>query len=264
MDFKPELMALKDGISVLIITLNEERNIERALKSVEKFANEIIVLDSFSSDKTKEICLRFENVQFIERKWEGYAATKNHLHSLASFSYIFSLDADEAPDEELAQLIKIEKEKGLGGIYEMNRLTNYCGKWIKHSGWYPDIKTRLFPSHAGKWEGEFVHEELFFETKFPSKLLGGHLLHYSYYNFKEHRERADRYSKLTAQKFHIKGKSANALRPFLSGITRFFSMYVLKRGFLDGYMGFKIAFISAQSNVLKYNELRRLNQNTKT
>jgi glycosyltransferase involved in cell wall biosynthesis len=244
----------------LIITLNEERNIERAIKSVQSFADEIIVLDSLSTDKTKEICLQFNEVQFIEKAWKGYSETKNHLHSLAKYSYILSLDADEAPDKEMIQEIIKRKREGLSGVYQVNRLTNYCGKWIKNSGWYPDIKKRLFPTDSAKWDGEIVHEELVFDKDYTSKLLKGHLLHYSYYDYKDHRERADRYSLLTAQKFHSKGKKANICKPILSGFTRFFSMYIVKKGFLDGKMGFKIATISAQSNILKYKELRRLNK----
>lgn len=246
------------GISVLIITLNEERNIERAIKSVLPFADEIIVLDSLSTDGTKEICLKYKEVQFIERKWAGYSETKNHLHSLAKNSYIFSLDADEAPDDVMIDTILEEKEKGLNGVYEVNRLTNYCGKWIKNSGWYPDLKIRLFPYDSGKWNGAIVHEELVFDQELKVSKLKGHLLHYSYYSFEEHQKRADAYSRLTAQKFHSKGKKAGYLKPYLSGIARFFGMYVIKKGFLDGKMGFKIAKISAKSNILKYKELRRL------
>lgn len=248
------------GISVLIITLNEERNIERAVQSVKDFADEIIVLDSFSSDATKDICLSHPEVKFLEREWAGYSETKNYLHSLANYSYIFSLDADEAPDREMIQHILKEKEIGLKGIFEVNRLTNYCGKWIKHSGWYPDKKIRLFPSGSAKWDGAIVHEELVFDREYEMKYLTGHLEHYSYYDFKDHRQRADKYSRLTAQKFHQKGKKASFMKPYLSGLARFLSMYIFKLGILDGYMGFKIAKISAQSNIFKYKELRRLNR----
>lgn len=250
----------KYGISVLIITLNEERNIGRAIDSVLSLADEIIVLDSLSSDQTKNIVAKYQNVHFIERPWEGYSTSKNYLHKQANFSYIFSLDADEAPDELMQRSILKEKEKGLNGVYQVNRLTNYCGKWIKHSGWYPDIKTRIFPSDSAKWNGAIVHEELVFNQSFVETSLEGNLLHYSYYDYNDHRKRADRYSLLTAKKFHEQGKKAGILKPFLSGLTRFLSMYLFKLGFLDGKMGFKIAQISAQSNVLKYKELRRLNR----
>lgn len=246
-------------LTATIITLNEERNIGRCIDALLPVADEIIVLDSFSTDKTEEIC-RSKGVRFEQRVWEGYSATKNYLNGLASYAYIFSVDADEAPDEELIRAILRQKEKGFNGVYSVNRLTNYCGKWIKHSGWYPDVKTRIFPKEGSVWEGDYVHEELAFSGNPTPQLLAGHLLHYSYYNFTEHRARADKYSLLTAQKFHAQGKRVGVLKPYISALGRFISMYFIKLGFLDGKMGCKIACISAQSNILKYKELIRLNR----
>lgn len=244
-------------ISVTIITLNEERNIERCILSVQDIADEIIVLDSYSKDQTKTICSQYK-VRFEERKWEGYTNAKNYLNSLAQFDYILSLDADEALDDELKQEILKLKSLNEPEIYSVNRLTNYCGKWIKHSGWYPDIKVRLFPKDGSYWSGEFVHEEIVFPANIPVKQLNGHLEHYSYYSYKDHRERADRYSTLTAMKMYKQGKKASLIKPYLSGLMRFVKMYFIQSGFLDGKMGFKIAQISCQSNVFKYKELRRL------
>lgn len=246
-------------ISATIITLNEERNIRRCIESLSGVADEIIVLDAFSSDQTPQICEEL-GVRFYQRAWEGYAATKNSLNSLAEFPYILSLDADEALDATLRQAILDLKANDMHAVYSVNRLTNYCGHWIKHSGWYPDVKVRLFPAKESRWEGAYVHEELVYPKNLPVHQLSGHLEHFSYYSYKDHRERADKYSALTARKFFERGKKATALKPYLSAIARFFSMYVIKKGFLDGKMGYKIAVISAQSNVFKYKELRRLNK----
>jgi (heptosyl)LPS beta-1,4-glucosyltransferase len=246
-------------ISATIITLNEERNIQRCIRSLKGVADEIIVLDSNSTDETAAIC-RQEGVVFEVRDWEGYSASKNYLNSLAAHDYILSIDADEALDEELAEAIRKVKEIENPELYSVNRLTNYCGKWIKHSGWYPDVKLRLFPKKGCHWEGEYVHEELAYPINMTVHQLAGHLEHYSYYNFKEHRERADKYSALTAQKMHKAGKKASMCKPYLSALGRFVSMYFIKGGLLDGKMGFKIAQISAQSNIFKYKELRRLNK----
>lgn len=246
-------------LSAVIITFNEERNIERCIRALQCVADEIIVLDSFSTDQTVEICKSL-NVRVEQKEWLGYSASKNHLNNLAQHSYIFSVDADEVVDTELAQSILREKEKGFDSVYSVNRITNYMGTWIKHSGWYPDVKVRIFPKQDSEWKGEFVHEELHFPTDLPIKQLRGHLEHYSYYSYADHRARADKYSALTAQKQHAAGKTASLLKPYLSAFGRFIGMYFLKLGILDGKMGFKIAMISAQSNVYKYKELRRLNR----
>jgi glycosyltransferase involved in cell wall biosynthesis len=247
-------------LSATIITFNEERNIGRCLEALKKIADEIIILDSFSTDQTIEICNQYD-VKFIQRKWEGYSSAKNYVNALASHNYIFSVDADEVPDSELIATILSLKKSGFSGAYRINRMTNYCGKWIKHSGWYPDRKIRLFPKNKALWQGEFVHEELIIDEGLVVSNLKGHLQHYSYYNYEEHRERADKYSLLTAQKLHATGKKVGDMKPVLSAIGRFISMYFLKLGFLDGRMGFKIAQISAKSNLLKYKELIRLNRN---
>ena len=245
-------------MSAVVITFNEERNIRRCIEGLLGIVDEIIVLDSFSTDETKTICSEYD-VSFHQRKWDGYAASKNYANSLASNDYIFSVDADEVPDEELrSQLADIVLNESQ--VYSVNRLTNYCGKWIRHSGWYPDVKIRIFNRKVAIWSGEYVHEALDFNQKVNETILEGHLLHYSYYSFKEQRARADRYSLLTAIKMHQKGKKASVLKPYLSAVGRFLGMYLLKLGFLDGRMGFKIAQISAASNVVKYKELRRLNR----
>jgi glycosyltransferase involved in cell wall biosynthesis len=248
-----------DKLSVIIITLNEERNIERALKSLVNIADEIIVLDSFSTDETTAICKQYP-VRLIQEKWQGYAATKNFANNLATHNWIFSLDADEEVDELLDKEILAHKEAGFSGTYSVNRLTNYCGKWIKHSTWYPDKKVRIFEKSNAVWGGEFVHEELEFIKEVQDKELAGHLNHFSYYDYVDHRSRADKYSVLTAKKLHAAGKTAGALKPYVSSVARFITMFILNLGFLDGWAGFKIAQISAQSNVVKYKELRKLNK----
>lgn len=246
-------------LSAVIITFNEERNIERCIRALQTIADEIIVLDSFSTDQTVAICQSL-NVRVEQKEWMGYAAAKNYLNELAQHEYIFSVDADEVVDGELEAAILKEKEKGFDAIYSVNRMTNYMGTWIKHSGWYPDVKVRIFPKQGSEWKGEFVHEVIHYPTHLPVIQLPGHLEHYSYYSYADHRARADKYSALTARKQFAAGKKASVFKPYLSAIGRFIGMYFLKLGILDGKMGFKIALISAQSNVFKYKELRRLNR----
>ena len=252
---------MNNKISVVIITLNEEKNIARCLQSVQAFADEIIVMDSGSNDRTKTIANE-HNVRFYSCTWEGYSQTKNNANALAKFGYIFSIDADEEVDPILSNELIKSKKKGLNGVYSLNRLSNYCGKWIKHSGWYPDRKIRLFPKEC-VWNDSIVHEELVIHLSLKVQHLNGHLHHYSYSAIEEHKSRADKYSILTAQKYFAQGKKSYWFRPLGASIGRFISMYFLKLGFLDGKQGFQIAQISAQSNYLKYKELQRLHARRK-
>lgn len=247
-------------LSAVIITFNEERNIKRCLDAIGDLADEIIVLDAFSTDRTQEICESHPfPIRFVQRAWEGYSKSKNYLNSLANYDYILSLDADEVISPALYKEISEEKKKGFSATYSLNRLTNYLGKWIYHSGWYPDVKPRLFPKEGSYWDGEFVHETLVSSNPIV-KTFKGHLEHYSYHSYVDHRRRAEKYSILTAQKFHAAGKKVGVFKPYISAVGRFLAMYIVKLGFLDGWAGFKIAQISAQANITKYKELIRLNR----
>lgn len=246
-------------LSAAIITYNEEFNIERCVRSLIPIADEIIILDSFSTDNTPIICKNLP-VVFHQRKWGGYTASKNFLNSLSTNQYILSIDADEVVDDELAKAIKVEKENGFNGVYSINRITNYIGVWIKHSGWYPDQKIKYFPNRLQNGKVILFMKNWYSLKTLKITCLQGHLEHYSYNSYDDHRKRADKYSALTAQKQFSEGKKASFLKPYMSAIGRFIAMYILKKGFLDGKMGFKIAVISAQSNIFKYKELRRLNR----
>lgn len=248
-------------LSVIIITLNEERNIARCIDSIQSISDETIVVDSGSEDKTEEIALS-KNVRFHKIEWKSYGAARNLAAERAENDWILALDADEAPSKELLASLqrlktKTSEEKK---VYSFNRLTNYCGHWIRHSGWYPDSKIRLYNRKHTKWNNAIVHEALENVHQLKIQHLKGDLLHYSYYSRAEHRERADKYSRLTALKNHRANKAAGFLKPFLSMVAKFISMYILKLGFLDGRAGFDIARISALSNKLKYEELRKLNR----
>lgn len=249
-------------LSVVIITFNEARNIERAIKSVLNISDDIIIVDSFSTDNTIAICQKYD-VTVVQQKWKGYSQQKNLANTLAKHNYILSIDADEALDSELeSQILKL-KVQGFSEVYSINRLVNYCGQWIKHSTWYPDKKIRIFPKLSSQWIGELVHEELETDQSLNVIELSGHLHHYTYYDYIEHRKRADKYSDLTALKMYKAGKKASFFKPYLSAFARFVSMYFVHLGFLDGFNGFKIAQISAYSNIYKYKRLRQLNSENK-
>jgi len=244
-------------ISAVIITLNEERNIGRCIDSLDGVADEVIVVDSFSTDKTEEIC-DDRGVQFIQKEWEGYSRMKNHANSLASFEYILSIDADEALSDVLKYSITSAKEKGLKGVYSFNRRTCYCGKWIRHCGWYPDVKTRLFPAGIARWEGDYVHENLRFSSEPDTTHLTGDLLHHSYYDIEEHYVRVERYSRLKAEELLANNRNGGTLKGSVSALSRFMKMFLFKLGFLDGMAGYNICRISALAAFLKYRKLNEL------
>lgn len=251
-----------ESLSAVIITFNEEKNIERCLKSLQNVADEIVIVDSYSQDRTEELCKEY-NVKFHKMQWEGYAKTKNKAQELVNSEYVLSIDADECLDEQLINEISLLKKTGFEGIYALNRLTNYCGKWIHYCGWNPDWKIRIYPKSKVKWDDAIVHEELLIPDDMKTIRLIGRLHHYSYLSASQHRMKADQYSRLTAIKYAEQGRTCYFFTPFLSALGRFLSMFILKLGFLDGKAGLDIAWISAQSNAYKYRELRRITKESK-
>jgi glycosyltransferase involved in cell wall biosynthesis len=171
------------NISAVIITKNEEANIDRCLRSLAGIADEIIVIDSYSDDETESICRKY-NINFIKKEFKDYSSSKNFGNSLANYSYILSIDADEALSEELRTSIKANKNNLTADGYFFNRKTNYYGQWINHCGWYPDTKLRLWKKEKGTWKG-IVHEQLKYKGT-NTKGLGGDLLHYSYPSIQSH------------------------------------------------------------------------------
>ncbi len=245
-------------LSAVIITYNEARNIKRCITSLQDVADEIVVVDSFSTDATPSIC-KGMNVHFHQREWKGYSKQKNYGNGLASNDWILSIDADEALSEELKSAILSEKAVGKGFNYSFNRLTNYCGKWIHHSGWYPDTKVKMFNRTKDDWKGE-VHEILTVEPNTVKKLKGD-LLHYSYHSVSDHVKRSDVYSTLGAKELFEKGKNASLLKLLFNPWLKFNKMYFIKLGFLDGMAGFTIALITAYGTFLKYIKLYYLSKN---
>ncbi len=239
-------------ISVVIITLNEEANLKRCLDSLHDWVEEIIIVDSGSTDRTKAIASQYRKVKFIVHSWEGYSKTKNYANQLAAYEWILSIDADEVVSEELRKsLIQVKNcpPEALC-VYEFNRLTNYCGQWIRYAGWYPDKKVRLFPKNHAHWEGDFVHETLKFEL--PIQFLKGDLLHYSYTTKAQHQEKTYKYAQLHAEQLHQKQKKANFFTLYFSPLFTFLKMYFFKLGILEGKLGFQLCWISAWGTYQKY------------
>ena len=248
-------------ISVVIITFNEERNIGRCLESIKEIADDIVVVDSYSKDKTKEICLKY-GVRFIEHAFNGHIEQKNWAITQAKFPHVLSLDADEAVDDQLKKSILQVKQNFDCSAYSMNRLTNYCGHWIKHCGWYPDTKLRLWDSRLGAWGGDNPHDKFeLHANKSKVKHLNGDLLHYSYYTEEDHYKQVEYFTTILAHAQFKRNKKAPLSILYLSPLVKFIKDYFVKLGFLDGPVGFKICRISAYATYKKYQKLRALHKN---
>jgi glycosyltransferase involved in cell wall biosynthesis len=243
-------------ISVAVITFNEEKNIERCLASVRNIADEMLVLDSNSTDRTREIAEKM-GARVLVNDFAGHIEQKNQAISLARFPHILSLDADEELDPELQKSILSVKENFSMDGYFMNRLTNYCGQWIYHSGWYPDKKLRLWDSRKGKWAGTNPHDRFEMEPGAQVASLSGKILHHSYNSLEEHRQQSIRFSETAAKALFLQGRKAGFSKRFLSPAFRFLYSYIFRLGFLEGIAGFHIARISAWASYLKYKRLKQ-------
>jgi len=244
-------------LSVVIITYNEERNIGRCLDAILDLADDIVVLDSFSSDRTEEIC-RARGARFFQHPFDGHIEQKNRALTHALYPHVLSLDADEVPDETLKASIRSVKEHWSHDGYTMNRLTNYCGKWIRHCGWYPDVKLRLWDSRKGRWGGTNPHDRYELDEGATVSHLDGDLLHYSYRTISEHDAQLEKFSALGARALFDQGRRAGLLTVAVKTAAKFIRVYFVKLGFLDGYYGWVIAVKSARESWLRYSALRRL------
>ncbi|HHZ82359.1 MAG TPA: glycosyltransferase family 2 protein [Flavobacteriales bacterium] len=210
-------------LSTVIITLNEKRNIERCVLSAQKVSDEVIVVDSFSTDRTEEICRQI-GVRFFQEEWKGYSAAKNFGNSLATNEWILSLDADEEITDVLAEEIRVALNKNDREAYWIPRMTNYCGKWIKHGGWYPEKHIRLFRKTNVRWNEDEVHEDV--EITGETGTLKNPMLHYSIRSISEHVQKAEKYSTLSALKMKRKGKRASFVKLYLGPLFKFWNDYL--------------------------------------
>lgn len=243
-------------ISAVIITLNEEKRLEPALKSLEGIAGEIVIVDSLSADDTLKVAKRYASKVF-ERRWAGFAAQKNYANSLASHPWILSLDADERLSPELrAELLELKKTEPDCVAFSMPRRVHYLGRWIRHSGWYPDRKVRLFRKGRARWEGDFVHEDLVVEGRVGK--LHGDIHHFTYASIADHVARINRFSELGAQKLYARGKKGRIGHLLVLPAARFLRSYVLKLGVLDGFAGLVISVLNGYAVFLRYAKLREI------
>ncbi|MBL8213053.1 MAG: glycosyltransferase family 2 protein [Bryobacterales bacterium] len=242
-------------ISATIIARNEERNIARAIESL-RCCDEVVLVDSGSSDRTLEIAHKL-NARVIETEWRGYAGQKNFAAAQAAHDWILSIDADEALSESLeADLWLLKKNGPRFDAYTMPRMAQYMGKWIQHSGWYPDRKVRLYHRDKATWVGDFVHESV--KVTGSVGHLDSNLLHYTCDSFSEHLRTMDRYTTLAAEELVSRGKRVSMAKLLLDPAWTAFRTYFLQRGFLDGAEGVAIAYMAALYTFLKYAKARNM------
>lgn len=250
-------------LSVAIITFNEENNIGRCIQSVRGLADEVLVVDSFSTDSTPQIC-KDSGIRFEQHAFEGYIEQKNYALSRCTHRWVLALDADEALSPELFESISQQKTEGFpANGYTMNRLTNYMGKWVRHSGWYPDRKLRLFDRSKARWGGLNPHDKVIFEGHANIKHLSGDILHYSYIKPEDHSFQIEHFSTIGAKTYFEKGRVSNRLVLWFSPVVKFVRDYFIKLGVLDGATGMRIARLSARATYLKYLKIRYLQKAVK-
>ncbi|HUR10592.1 MAG TPA: glycosyltransferase family 2 protein [Flavitalea sp.] len=251
-----------DFLSVVVITFNEEKNIARCLDSVQAIADEIIVLDSYSTDNTLNLA-REKKAIVHQQPFKGYIEQKNSALDLATYPYVLSLDADEALDARLIRSIADAKKKFSETGYTMNRCSNYCGRFIRHGLWYPDKKLRLFNKKIARWGGTNPHDKIEMQVGSTTSHLKGDILHFSYSTIDDHIAQNNKFSSISALEMFHKGKRSSWYKILIHPVWTFILGYILRLGFLDGYYGFLIAINTAHLTFLKYSKLLQMQRSKK-
>ena len=245
-------------LSVIVITHNENANIADCLLSL-RFADEIVVLDSGSTDGTADIARSMGAVVRVNTDWPGFGIQKNRALALAQHPWVLSVDADERVSPELADQIRQVVKQDTGVAYEMPRLTQFCGHWIRHCGWTPDYVLRLFKRDFAKFSDDLVHERVLIRRGVPGRLTSP-LLHYSYPTPSHYWRKLEHYSQAWAQQRFAMGLKTSMMRAGLAGVVAFLRSYFFRLGFLDGAMGFAVCTMQAQAAFGKYFALYCMNQ----
>ena len=245
-------------LSVIIITRNEQSNLDACLSSVCEVADEIVIVDSFSTDDTLSIAKSYRAVISSPPDWLGFGTQKNRALDLATKDWVLSIDADERLTKELQNEIKAVLSNPLGDCYAIPRRSYYCGRLINYSGWNPDFVTRLFKRGTARFSDHLVHERLL--TNSPVSKFNSPMLHYSVNNFSQVLNKIDRYSTDSAQQAFLAGKRSSVLNAVLHGIWAFIRTYFFKLGFLDGAHGLAISISNAEGSYYRYLKLWLLNQ----
>ncbi len=244
-------------ISVVIITFNEEEHLPKCLDSVKDIADEILVLDSFSTDRTKEICLK-AGIRFEEHAFDGYVSQKNRALEMASHDLILSLDGDEALSPiAISKVLELKALPAADGFI-FNRRNYYCGQWMRHTSLYPDRKLRLFDRRKAHWVGYDPHDRVKMSKDSEIQKLEADILHWVIANKDDHLKKLENFSSLAAQAYFKEKRRSHSLDKYLHSFWRLQSEYILKGGFLAGSIGWQFSLLSAKYVYLKYQKLSRL------
>ncbi|MCW3093300.1 MAG: glycosyltransferase family 2 protein [Ferruginibacter sp.] len=247
-------------ISAVIITFNEEKKIATCLASLQGVVDEVVVMDSFSTDKTPGICKQY-GAKLYQQNWKGYGSQKNDAAERASHDYILSLDADESLSPALQRSILQAKKAVLSGVYQMNRLNNFYGSDLHHGNSYPDATVRLYNRRETRWSLRSVHETLEISEAITIHKLKGDLLHKSKDTLEEHTAGISKYSTMGAKEYFEAGKKGAGFKVVVSPLFTFIKGYIFKLGFLDGFAGFMMAKMNSHEVFLKYSKLLLLQKN---
>lgn len=242
-------------LSAAIITFNEDRILEKTLQAIHSIADEIIVIDSFSLDKTEEICNKFSKVKFIQHKFEGFGKQKNYAIELCNSPWILFLDADEIPDEKAVESIRkiVTSPTPEFSVYNIGFNNIFLGKTLQYGGWGNIKRERLFKKGSGKYSEDIVHEE--FQTSEEKGLVEGKINHFTYKDIYHHIEKSNKYTSMMAEKMYLRGKKASIFKIIVNPRFQFFKSYILRLGFLDGLVGYYAAKTAAFYTFLKYKKL---------
>ncbi len=247
-------------LSVAIITLNEEKNLGRTLESVKEFADEIIIVDSGSTDKTEKIAKQY-GAKFYYQKWLGFGAQRNKAIEYSTSDWILNIDADEEISSKLKEkIIEIkDNSKSLGEVFEINFMSICFEKKIKYGGWSNTYRIRLFKKNAGRFDEKNVHEE--FQTNLKISKIDEYIYHHSYSDLEDYFNKFNKYTTLGAIEYYQKNKKSNIFQIILNPFYKFIRMYIFRLGFLDGLEGFLLAVTSSLYTMVKYYKLREIYKN---
>ncbi len=245
------------ALSVIIITRNEAADIRACLESV-TWADQIVVVDSASTDATAQICREFGAAVHVVQDWPGFGPQKNRALAHARGDWVLSLDADERVTAELrAEIEAVLRDPNAAPAYDIPRSSSYCGRFMRHSGWYPDYVTRLFRRGNARFSDDLVHERLIVDGSVAR--LNGLLLHYAFNDLEEVLRKVDQYSSAGALKLHARGRHGSLSGAVVRGLWSFVRTYFLRLGFLDGREGFMLAVSNAEGTYYRYAKLMLLN-----